>query len=124
MAPKRKAAVQASNNTRKRRPTSIWNGPDDWPQLVADSSLSTSSISTRAPRPRGLHTLSRCATDAAARDFKTLWEDIADGRTWKEWWNLVPDHLKVGVRDGVFKLWGGYLTQAVIREVCHKVGAI
>ena len=102
---------------------------DDWDQLVADSQLSTASISSRKPRPRGVSTLVRCAADAAARGFKRIWEETGYARQagvdagagsgvyWKESWMWVPDHLKEGVRDAVFRYWGGYLTPEVIQEV-------
>jgi hypothetical protein len=126
MPPKRKATSSNKAPTpKKRKAQSIWNTPDDWPQLISDSSLSTSSISTRLPRPRGLQSLVKCASDAASRGFKILWEDVGEvtvggkvgGRRWKEWWGVIPDHLKIGIRESVYKLWGGHLSQAIIHEV-------
>ena len=108
---------------------SVWNSRDDWDQLVADSQLSTSSISLRRPRPRGMQTLVRCATESAARGFRRMWEDTAGmpamagssaGEIWKESWECVPDHLKVGVRDAVFKNWGGYLNGEILSKVSHS----
>ena len=132
----KRPAGESSAKPQKRRkiiPTgigrSIWNSVDDWDQLVADSQLSTASISSRKPRPRGVSTLVRCAADAAARGFKRIWEETGYARQagvdagagsgvyWKESWMWVPDHLKEGVRDAVFRYWGGYLTPEVIQEV-------
>nr|XP_031864346.1 uncharacterized protein CI109_000259 [Kwoniella shandongensis]KAA5531418.1 hypothetical protein CI109_000259 [Kwoniella shandongensis] len=106
---------------------SIWTSTEDWDTLVTESALSTSSISTRAPRPRGLHSLVKCATDAAGRGFKRLWEQgevVADGEVvvgpgkgWREAWLYLPDHLKEGVRDRIFRWWGGYLTLQLIHEL-------
>lgn len=58
---------------------SVWNATDDWDELVAASSLSTSSISTRPPRLRGLQTLSRAAEGVAVRHFRMLWMDGKGG---------------------------------------------
>ncbi|ORY30530.1 hypothetical protein BCR39DRAFT_528583 [Naematelia encephala] len=106
--------------------SSVWNTPDDWDALVAASSLSTSSVSVRRPRPRGLNSLVKCCTEASARGFKRLWDTgavIVDGRAvgrgewWKAGWDGLPDHLKIGVRDAVFRLWGGYLTIDMISHL-------
>ena len=114
-----------------RAERSVWNSKDDWETLVADSALSTSSVSTRPPRPRGLHSLVKCASDAAARGFKRLWEDgvvMSDGavvygagKRWKIAWEGIPDHLKVGLRDGIFKWWGSYVTLSMLQEVHCQV---
>lgn len=130
--------LKASHGRPKKRPRlrterSVWNGADDWNKLVADSTLSTSSVSTRRPHPRGLPTLARCASDAAARGFETIWtadstlvagDEPAQfanmkgfGRYWKYDWEVVPDHLREGVRDAVFRLWGRMLSLDIVRVV-------
>ncbi|RXK40054.1 hypothetical protein M231_02694 [Tremella mesenterica] len=121
---------QGSTSTSRKKTKvvkSVWNSTDDWTTLVADSSLSTSSISTRRPRPRGLQTLVICCQEAAIRSFKILWEARGSsstgtdgrgmGREWREKWQFVPDHLKYRVRDGVFSRWGHLLTIAMIHDV-------
>ncbi|KAK8858720.1 hypothetical protein IAR55_002949 [Kwoniella newhampshirensis] len=126
----KKAKSSRSRKERSFRTTrSIWTSAssENWNTLVTESSLSTSSISTRPPRPRGIHALVRCATDAVGRGFKVLWEDgdmisdgeivVGPGRRFKEDWMYVPNHLKVGVRDKIFRLWGGYLTISMIHEL-------
>lgn len=109
------------------RPKSIWNTADDWDQLVADSALSTSSISSRPPALRGRLSLTRCCAESAGRGFKALWEygqEIRDdkvivgpGRYWKAAWEEVPDHLKVMVKERVVRYWGGWLSLAMISDV-------
>lgn len=106
---------------------SIWNAKDDWDTLVAESSLSTSSVSARPSRPRGLHSLVKCASDAAARGFKLLWEEgqivtddeviIGPGQRWKAAWGGVPDHLKLRVRDAIFRWWGGHINLSMLQQV-------
>jgi len=39
------------------------------------------------------------------------------GEVWREMWDWVPDHLKVGVRDAVFRNWGGYLKPGMLSSV-------
>jgi len=130
---KRKAAAPARAPKRKKAKItaagrSVWNSTDDWDQLVADSQLSTSSISRRRPRPRGLQSLVKCASEAAVRGFKRLWEETVGpewvtesgtsrGRVWQDWWSVVPDHLKVGIRDAIFERWGGLLDADMITQV-------
>ncbi|CAD6566349.1 MAG: hypothetical protein TREMPRED_002493 [Tremellales sp. Tagirdzhanova-0007] len=134
---KRSGGLFLATNTKKgklnpkkrfgRAERSIWNSKDDWETLVADSALSTSSVSTRPPRPRGLHSLVKCASDAAARNFKRLWNDgvvMADGavvygagKRWKIAWERIPEHLKAGLRDGIFKWWGSYVTPMMLQDI-------
>lgn len=97
---------------------SIWNTKDDWDTLVAESRLSTSSISRRPPPPAGLKSLTTYCAEVAGRSLKRFWE-LDTGLSWKYAWSEVPDRLKVGVRDEVYRHWGGYLTTAMISEVSH-----
>ena len=141
---KRSGGLFLATNTKKgklnpkkrfgRAERSIWNSKDDWETLVADSALSTSSVSTRPPRPRGLHSLVKCASDAAARNFKRLWNDgvvMADGavvygagKRWKIAWERIPEHLKAGLRDGIFKWWGSYVTPMMLQDVPSSLFAL
>lgn len=121
MAPKRKRAAPATP-AKKRRTTggyrSLFAGPDDWDKLVADSSLSTSSVSIRRPRPNGLQSLTRCSQLAASRHFKQLWEDgNGGGEMWKADWAWLDDRLKDGIRENVYRAWGGFLTPEILKSV-------
>ena len=132
----RKAPATARPAKRKKAKTaatgrSVWNSTDDWDQLVADSQLSTSSISRRRPRPRGLQTLVRCASEAAVRGFKRLWDEPVGpewvtedersrGGVWQDWWAVVPDYLKAEIRDGIFERWGGFLDADMISQVSER----
>lgn len=73
---------------------SVWNSTDDWDELVATSSLSTSSVSTRPPRPRALPSLAKSAEDVAVRHFRMLW---ADGKS-SEPAELDPEDERGGKR--------------------------
>ncbi|WVR06479.1 hypothetical protein IAU60_003510 [Kwoniella sp. DSM 27419] len=118
-SPQKKARTASSKTKARsiRGQRSIWTSTDDWDTLLADSALSTSSVSLRPPRLRGLPSLIKCCTDAIARGFKRLWESSEEpGQGFKIAWNEVPDHLKEGVRDQVFRWWGGYLTLKIISE--------
>ncbi|WWC62760.1 uncharacterized protein I303_105357 [Kwoniella dejecticola CBS 10117] len=95
---------------------SVWNSKDDWDQLVSDSALSTSSVSTRSPRLRGLPTLVKCAVNSISRGFKRLWE-IDEGYSFNIAWDFLPPHLKSEVREMVFKWWGSFLTLKILSEV-------
>lgn len=103
----------------------IWNSRDDWDELVATSSLSTASVSTRRPLPRGLVSLSKAAEDVAVRYFKMLYEagQVVDysGKLGKGWWETewayIPDDAKKRIRDGVFRTHGSYLSLDVLRRV-------
>lgn len=134
--PKRAAAFASSSKstpTSKKRKVgkgssvkgkSVWNSTDDWDEMVETASLSTASIATRRPRPRGLKSLSACATDAAVRGFKWVWEEGGEsggtnGTYWKREWGQLPDHLKARVRDGIYKKWGSFLTIEIIKDVCE-----
>ena len=127
-------STPSSKKARKRKTErTVWNTPDDWETLLAESTLSTSSISTRRPRLRGLPTLAKCCQESAARSFKRLWEAgqtqvqgeiiVGPGRWWKDDWAWVPDHLKLGVRDAVFRYWGGSLSLQMLQEVGHSLVA-
>jgi hypothetical protein len=104
---------------------SVWNAANDWDELVAASTLSTASVSTRPARPRGLQSLAVCAEHAAVRSFKRLYEEgkvrNASGSVGKGWWEnewqVVPDHLKVKVRAGVYRRYGGVIKMDMIRDV-------
>ncbi|WWC88536.1 uncharacterized protein L201_003447 [Kwoniella dendrophila CBS 6074] len=116
----KKAKVSSRKKSKPsiRSQRSIWNSKDDWDTLVAESSLSTSSISTRQPRFRGLPTLVECTTKSISRSFKRLWESgVGDGKEFRLAWEYLPNHLKEGIRDNVYKLWGSYLTVKIISEV-------
>lgn len=112
---------------RARTNRSVWNAADDWDELVAASTLSTASVSTRPPRPRGLQTLALCAEHAAVRNFRRLYEEgkirNQNGAVGKGWWEneweVVPDHLKLRVRDGVYRQHGNVLKLDMIRDVSH-----
>ncbi|KAL7423048.1 hypothetical protein Q5752_002347 [Cryptotrichosporon argae] len=106
--------VKGKRKSKVKPAHSIWDGADDWAQLVADSALSTSSVSVRAPRPRGVHTLARCAQDAAARSWRRMRDE--DASAWRAAWAGVPPHLQAGVRDGVFKWHADVLTAAIVRD--------
>lgn len=129
------AGGRERSKKRPRPDRSVWNKADDWDKLVADSTLSTSSVSGRRPYPRGLPSLARCASDAAARGFEAIWTADATlaqgderaqssnmrgfGRYWKYDWEVVPDHLKEGVRDAVFRMWGRMLSFDIVRVVSY-----
>jgi hypothetical protein len=138
MPPRRKRSAATSSTpgkgtsrVRKKVKTqrSIWNYQDDWDQLVQDSALSTSSISTRRPVVRGMQSLTRCCAESAGRGFKALWEygqEISDGKVvtgpgkyWKIAWEGTSDHLKLLVRERVYRYWGSYLTSKMVSEVSH-----
>lgn len=112
---------------RARTHRSVFNSTDDWDELVAASTLSTASVSSRPARPRGLQTLAICAEHAAVRNFKRLYEEgkirSPSGAVGKGWWEveweLVPDHLKAKVRDGVFRRYGSVLKLDMIRDVSY-----
>ncbi|KAK4685197.1 hypothetical protein P7C73_g4959, partial [Tremellales sp. Uapishka_1] len=119
MTPKRVRdglSTPAKRRKAKEGYITIWSTPDDWEQMVADATLSTSSVSTRRPKPRGLHSLVKCCSDVASRFFKPLWE-VDQGSTWKAMWNAVPDHLRRDIRDGIFRIWGGVLTESMVKEM-------
>ena len=59
----------------------------------------------------------KCAADAAARGFKRIREDDDTKDLWMDEWVYVPDHLKEKVREGVVRLWGSFLTPAMLIEV-------
>jgi hypothetical protein len=84
--------------------------------LVAESQLSTSSISTHRPPPAGLKGLTIFCAEVAGRAFKVFWE-LDEGISWRYAWEGVPDGHKILVRDEVFRYWGSYLTTAMISEV-------
>ncbi|WVQ85049.1 hypothetical protein IAT38_007213 [Cryptococcus sp. DSM 104549] len=126
-SPSKRAKTNHPTRRKTKGERSIWNSVDDWDTLVADSSLSTSSVSRRRPRPRGLHTLVRCAADAAARGFRMLWDQgevraegdtiVGPGVEWRESWAMLPEHLQEMVRDGIFKRWGGLLTIQMLHDL-------
>lgn len=118
MSKPRKAKRARTGADRTAR--SIWNSADDWDTLVAESQLSTSSISSRRPPPAGLKSLTRYCAEVVGRAFKRLWEIDQGGvlgTSWKYAWTEVPDRLKLFVREEVFRHWGGYLTTAMISDV-------
>lgn len=137
MPSKRTSTTSIATASKRRRihTSSVWTHKDDWSTLLSDSSLSTSSISTRPPRFRTFPTLTRCASDAVVRGFPSCWrlaghtdrvtkysesdEIVKEDweRWWKEWWERVPPRLQEMVRDGVFKKWGAALSIPVIHEV-------
>ena len=138
MPPRRKRSTATSSvpgrdtsQARKRVKTerSIWNNQDDWDQLVEDSALSTSSISTRRPVIRGMQSLTRSCAESAGRGFKALWEygqEIRDGEVvtgpgkyWKIAWEGTSDHLKLLVRERVYRYWGSYLTPKMLSGVSY-----
>lgn len=110
---------------RARTSRSVWNSTDDWEELVAASTLSTASVSSRPARPRGLQSLATCAEISAWRNFKRLYEEgkvrSQGGEVGRGWWEVeweyVPDHLKARVRAGVYKRWGGVLKLDVMKDV-------
>ncbi|WVW84841.1 hypothetical protein I302_106876 [Kwoniella bestiolae CBS 10118] len=107
----------STRKTKTKVARSIWNSKDDWDTLVSESQLSTSSISTRPPRLRELPTLVKCCNESMARGFKRLWEVSPDGAELKGAWRFLPGHLKEGVREGVFRYWGGMLSVKIISEI-------
>lgn len=129
--PRKRAQAESSGSSKRRKIAwssnrNIWNSADDWDTLVAESQLSTASISLRRSRPRGLQSLVCCATEACARSFKRIWEvptpggfvgQTVLGEYWKDGWAWVPDHLKADVRDKVFRYWGEYVTASMLSEV-------
>ncbi|XAO21498.1 hypothetical protein I312_100249 [Cryptococcus bacillisporus CA1280] len=137
MPSKRSSTTSIATASKRRRihTSSVWTHKDDWSTLLSDSSLSTSSISTRPPRFRTFPTLTRCASDAVVRGFPSCWrlaghtdrvtkysdsdEIVKEDweRWWKEWWERVPPRLQEMVRDGVFKKWGATLSIPVIHEL-------
>lgn len=110
---------------RARTNRSVFNSTDHWDELVTSSQLSTASVSTRPARPRGLQTLAVCAEHAAVRNFKRLYEEgkvrvegkPAEKGWWETEWEDMPDHLRLRVREGVYKRYGGVLKLDVIRDV-------
>lgn len=99
-----------------KRPRSIWDSKDDWDTLVAESQLSTASISRRKPPPAGLKGLKSYCAEVAGRAFKAFWE-LDEGVSWRYAWDGVPDDHKILVRDEVFRYWGSYLTPPMISDV-------
>ncbi|KAK6908034.1 hypothetical protein I203_102035 [Kwoniella mangroviensis CBS 8507] len=118
---KRSRLSNTSTTPRKRTKVqrSIWNSTDDWDTLISESQLSTSSISIRPPRLRELPTLVKCCSESIARGFKKLWDVSGDGTgaEFKAAWGFLPNHLKEGIRDSVFRYWGGFLTVKILAEV-------
>ena len=107
----------ASRRVKKRKVInrSVWNSKDDWDKLVADSSLSTASISSRRPIHSGHHPLSYYAAEVAARAFKFLWEE--DGEWWKAEWAYVSEPIKAKVRERVYRYYGEFLSVQILAEV-------
>nr|XP_019012931.1 uncharacterized protein I206_02427 [Kwoniella pini CBS 10737]OCF51712.1 hypothetical protein I206_02427 [Kwoniella pini CBS 10737] len=128
MPPKRltptKRPYQSSDESSLRKKTktsikvqrSIWNSKRDLDQLVSDSNLSTSSISIRNPKLRELPTLVKFTINSISRGFKRLWE-IDEGYSFKIAWNYLPLHLKIEIRQMIFKWWGSFLTLKILSEV-------
>ncbi|ORX37262.1 hypothetical protein BD324DRAFT_650867 [Kockovaella imperatae] len=121
---KRPTTSPSSKSDAKRRKVtnrSVWNTEDDWEQIIADSSLSTASVSSRRAPQKGLQSLSDHAARVASRAFKYLWQasDSRErhGEWWKSEWSYVEDRMKVKVRDGVFAQWSEYLTPTILTEV-------
>ncbi|WVQ73244.1 hypothetical protein IAR50_002812 [Cryptococcus sp. DSM 104548] len=112
---------------RQRTDKSVWNSKDDWDTLVAESSLSTSSVSLRKPRFRSFPTLTKCSVDSIVRGFKAFYGDgqarqeEAVAEEWRKWWKAewaeIPGHLKEMVRDGIYRRWGGIISLQLIHEL-------
>lgn len=108
--------MSKGKSRKPKRPRSVWDSKDDWDTLVAESQLSTASISTRKPPPAGLKSLTSYCAEVAGRAFKGFWE-LDEGVSWRYAWDGVPNDHKILVRDKVFKYWGSYLTTSMISEV-------
>ena len=102
----------------RRNERSVWNSTDDWDELVQASTLSTSSISARRPRPYGLVSLKQASVQAAVRSFKRIFETHESW--WIAEWRNLPDAHKAAVRDGIFRMWGSVLSIERIREVSES----
>ncbi|TYJ58597.1 hypothetical protein B9479_000808 [Cryptococcus floricola] len=134
--PAKRPASSLSGPNKRPKPTtkrkqrtdkSVWNSKDDWDTLVAESSLSTSSVSLRKPRFRSFPSLTKSSVDAIVRGFKVFYGDGQAGQDegvadeWRKWWRAewaeIPGHLKEMVRDGIYKRWGGILSLQLLREL-------
>ncbi|ODO10010.1 hypothetical protein I350_02234 [Cryptococcus amylolentus CBS 6273] len=134
--PAKRPASSLSGPNKRPKPTtkrkqrtdkSVWNSKDDWDTLVAESSLSTSSVSLRKPRFRSFPSLTKASVDAIVRGFKAFYGDGQAGQDeavadeWRKWWRTewaeIPGHLKEMVRDGIYKKWGGILSLQLLQEL-------
>ncbi|ODO05171.1 hypothetical protein L198_01859 [Cryptococcus wingfieldii CBS 7118] len=134
--PAKRPASSLSGPNKRPKPTtkrkqrtdkSVWNSKDDWDTLVAESSLSTSSVSLRKPRFRSFPSLTNISVDVIVRSFKAFYGDGQAGQDeavadeWRKWWRTewaeIPGHLKEMVRDGIYKRWGAILSLQLLREL-------